>query len=72
MSVFGAYRDAAARLALVEYVVATRGVDGATAERELTGLNAIGLAYLYRDMLAAAAAASAAALADYDPIYGAR
>lgn len=70
MSLFLEYRDAETRKAMIDYVVRSRIVDAVTAERELQALNAVGLAYVYRDMIAEEAK-STASVVDYDPIYGA-
>ena len=64
---FDAYRDEASRKLMIEFVARTRIIEAPRAVAELRGLNHVGLAYVYRDALAAAFGASAKAAADYDP-----
>jgi hypothetical protein len=71
VSDFNTYRDPETRRAMVGYVARSRFVDAVTAERELLTLNAVGLAYLHRDMLAEQDR-TAQAIADYDPLWSDR
>ncbi len=67
LAAFDAYRDDDARKLMIEYVMRSRIIDAPRAVNELRGLNHVGLAYVYRDALAASFGASAKAAADYDP-----
>ena len=68
---FDAYRDADARKLMIEYVMASRFMDAATAIAQLGLLDHVGLAYVYRDALALVGKAQRAD-ANYDPIWGNR
>lgn len=61
---FDAYRDAPSRKLMIEYVMASRFIDATAAVSELRKLNHVGLAYLYRD---AVAAQMRGTRVDYDP-----
>ena len=64
---FDAYRDKASRDLMIEYVARTRIIEAPRAVAELRALNHVGLAYVYRDAIAASSGATAKAAADYDP-----
>jgi hypothetical protein len=61
---FDAYRDQEARTLMVAFVASSRMIEAPHALAELRGLNHVGLAYVYRDAIAAAAKSNAV---DYDP-----
>lgn len=61
---FDRYRDVDTRLGMVEFVMGLRRLSSQKVVDDLRKLNAIGLAYLYRDMLATTE--SVRVLADYD------
>lgn len=61
---FDAYRDPDARKLMLEYVMTSRFVDASTAVVALRGLDHVGLAYLYRDAIAAVGRRNRV---DYDP-----
>jgi hypothetical protein len=65
LALFDAYRDPDARKLMIEYVMASRFVDANIAVDALRGLDHVGLAYLYRDALAAAFRERSPL--DYDP-----
>lgn len=67
MSDFANYRDGPTRTAMIAFVSSSRSISAQYAERELQSLNHVGLAYVYRDMVAAESA-SRVAIADYDPL----
>ena len=69
---FDAYRDKASRDLMIEYVARTRIIEAPRAVAELRALNHVGLAYVYRDAVAAAWRSSSAAADDYDPCAVAR
>ncbi len=64
MSPFDAYRDPPARELMIDFVVASRGLQRPVAVAELRGLNHVGVAYVYRDALKATFAGQRV---DYDP-----
>jgi hypothetical protein len=64
LSAFDAYRDDSARKLMIEFVTNSRRIDPRAAVAELRALNHVGLAYVYRDALAAAAKSNAV---EYDP-----
>ena len=64
LTAFDAYRDDVARKLMIEFVARTRGLEAPRAVNELRALNHVGLAYVYRDALAAAFKSNAV---DYDP-----
>lgn len=64
ISGFDAYRDPEARKLMVEFVMSSRVIDAGKAVAELRGLDHVGLAYVYRD---AVAALSRASRGEYDP-----
>ena len=57
---------------MIEYVARTRIIEAPRAVAELRALNHVGLAYVYRDAVAAAWRSSSAAADDYDPCAVAR
>ena len=62
---YDAYRDDAARKLMVEFVCNSRMIEPARAVVELRALNHVGLAYVYRDAIAASSRSEAAV--EYDP-----
>ena len=64
LTAFDAYRDDAARKLMIEFVMRSRRIDAPRAVAELRGLNHVGLAYVFRDALAAAFNSNAV---EYDP-----
>lgn len=63
-ALFDAYRDPDSRKLMIEYVMASRIVDAPMAVNALRSLDHVGLAYLYRDAIAAAGRGNRV---DYDP-----
>ena len=61
---FDAYRDDEARKLMIEFVMQSRRLEAPRAVAELRALNHVGLAYVYRDALAAAFNSNAV---EYDP-----
>lgn len=66
MSLFAGYRDPDTRKELIAFVAEQRAMTAQAAERALMELDHVGLAHVYRDMLAAQEKLSTA-LCDYDP-----
>ena len=67
LAAFDAYRDDDARKLMIEYVMRSRIIDAPRAVNELRGLNHVGLAYVYRDAVAAGWRSSGTVANDYDP-----
>ena len=65
LTAFDAYRDDAARKLMIEFVCSSRTIDASRAVAELRQLNHVGLAYVYRDAIAAV---SMPTQIEYDPL----
>jgi hypothetical protein len=65
VSNFDAYRDVEARKLMIAFIMGKHAMDQRRAVSELSRLNHVGLAHIYRDAMAAAGRGNQV---DYDPL----